>query len=194
MTTVNPVGPHAAVYAAMVGPVELLQGEPVHDSASSRDVPAGMAVWCPVCGRRVGRVTAYDVDPRPLTFMDWATTLTVPGRRIGYSLDPCGHYVTKIVWLAVDADPAEVARTMRPAADPLPSETLARRVRRMRTRRLWSMTDAAERMGCSVSMLGAIERGDRTPHLAMLAKIAGAFELSIPELLTRTQHDSKASP
>lgn len=186
--TVHPVGPHASVYARMIGPVELLPGEPHHDSSEISDTPDGLVMYCPACGRRTRRVTVYRRE-RPLRAAG-PYTLGEPSDCAGYRLDPCGHYLTAVVWVGADTDPAEIAE-LPPPDDPLPPERLGRRVLRLRRRHLWSIEQMARQVPCSISMLGAIESGSRTGALGMLVKIAAALHVSLPELLTGTEYDSR---
>ena len=46
------------------------------------------------------------------------------------------------------------------------------------------MTDLSERAHISVSFLSMIERGERSPHLETLSKLASALEVSMAELFT----------
>ncbi|MCB1956143.1 MAG: helix-turn-helix transcriptional regulator [Rhodocyclaceae bacterium] len=60
---------------------------------------------------------------------------------------------------------------------------LADTLRQMRRQRGWSLDVAAERTGVSKAMLGQIERGESSPTVATLWKIAGGFETSLSSLL-----------
>lgn len=187
--TVNPVGPHAAVYARMVGPVELLPGLPDHDATETTEVPEGLVMYCPACGRRVRNLRLY-VREWPSVWFHPDAYLGDPTQTVGYGLDPCGHNLVSVVWLAASADPADVAEVY-PPPEPSPPEPFRRRVLRLRRRRLWSIEQMARQVPCSISMLGSVEAGTRTPALPMLAKIAAAVGVSVPELLTGTEYDSK---
>src|SRR4051812_21407272 len=58
------------------------------------------------------------------------------------------------------------------------------RIRQLRLSRAQKMTqeDLSERASISVSFLSMIERGERSPHLETLAKIAAALEVRIADL------------
>ncbi len=60
---------------------------------------------------------------------------------------------------------------------------LADTLRALRRQRRWSLDAAAERTGVSKAMLGQIERGESSPTVATLWKIAGGFETSLSSLL-----------
>jgi len=60
---------------------------------------------------------------------------------------------------------------------------LARRIATERQSRSWSLADLAERSGVSRSMLSKVERGEASPTATVLLKIAGAFGLTLAELL-----------
>jgi transcriptional regulator with XRE-family HTH domain len=62
--------------------------------------------------------------------------------------------------------------------------TLADRIARERAQRGWSLADVAERSGVSRSMLSKIERQEASPTAAVLLRIAGAFGVTLAELLT----------
>ncbi len=60
---------------------------------------------------------------------------------------------------------------------------LARRLRALRAQRGWSLERAARATGVSKAMLGQIERGESSPTVATLWRIAGGFELGLSDLL-----------
>jgi transcriptional regulator with XRE-family HTH domain len=61
---------------------------------------------------------------------------------------------------------------------------LADRIARERAQRGWSLADVAERSGVSRSMLSKIERQEASPTATVLLRIAGAFGVTLAELLT----------
>jgi transcriptional regulator with XRE-family HTH domain len=64
---------------------------------------------------------------------------------------------------------------------------IAARVRAERTHRRWSLDDLAERSQVSKAMISKIERSEASPTAALLAKLSGAFELTLATLLTRAE-------
>lgn len=60
---------------------------------------------------------------------------------------------------------------------------LAQRLRAQRAARGWSLQRAAEACGVSKAMLGQIERGESSPTLALLWRIAGGFACALSDLL-----------
>lgn len=60
-----------------------------------------------------------------------------------------------------------------------PQEHLARTLKEIRQARGWSLDRSAEITGVSKAMLGQIERGESSPTIATLWKIATGFEVSI---------------
>ncbi len=58
-------------------------------------------------------------------------------------------------------------------------------VRQCREQRRWSQEVLADNAGLNRSYLGEIERGIAVPSLVTIAKLAGAFELSLSELMAR---------
>ena len=61
--------------------------------------------------------------------------------------------------------------------------TLATRLRELRKQRGWSLERAALQTGVSKAMLGQIERGESSPTVATLWKIAGGFTCSLTSFL-----------
>lgn len=60
-------------------------------------------------------------------------------------------------------------------------------VRQYREQRRWSQEVLADAAGLNRSYLGEIERGVAVPSLATIAKLAGALELSLSELMARLE-------
>ena len=60
---------------------------------------------------------------------------------------------------------------------------LALRLRALRQERSWSLDRAAQETGVSKAMLGQIERGESSPTVATLWKIAGGFACSLTHFL-----------
>lgn len=63
------------------------------------------------------------------------------------------------------------------------AQHLAIALRTMRLARAWSLDRAAQETGVSKAMLGQIERGESSPTVATLWKIAGGFQTSLTSLL-----------
>ena len=72
------------------------------------------------------------------------------------------------------------------AAEPLWRELVGRELHRERARRGERLVDVAGRAGVSVQYLSEVERGLKDPSSEMLQAIAGALDLSVRELATRT--------
>lgn len=66
-----------------------------------------------------------------------------------------------------------------------PSEYLPENLKRLRGSKNWSLSTAAAHTGVSKAMLGQIERGESSPTLAILWKIATGLEISFSELVSR---------
>ncbi|AOU98068.1 DNA-binding protein [Acidihalobacter yilgarnensis] len=62
-------------------------------------------------------------------------------------------------------------------------EAIGARLKALRLARSWSLDRAAEATGVSKAMLGQVERGESSPTLATLWKIATGFSLSISALI-----------
>lgn len=69
------------------------------------------------------------------------------------------------------------------------NQHLSATLRQLRAGRQWSLTQAAERTGVSKAMLGQIERGESSPTIATLWKIATGFNVAFSAFL-----DSSADP
>jgi transcriptional regulator with XRE-family HTH domain len=70
------------------------------------------------------------------------------------------------------------------------------RIRHLRVSRVGRMTqeDLSERARISVSFLSMIERGERSPHLDTLAKIAEALEVRLADLFLGDNDDQGVEP
>lgn len=74
-----------------------------------------------------------------------------------------------------------------------PDDTLPAALRRLRQERGWSLDRAAAVTGVSKAMLGQVERGESSPTIATLWKIATGFEVSLSSFLAPlppTEHSS----
>lgn len=60
--------------------------------------------------------------------------------------------------------------------------TVGSRVKELRTKRGWSMSELTRRSGIATRHVGAIEQGKTSPTLRTLARIADALETSVEEL------------
>ena len=70
--------------------------------------------------------------------------------------------------------------------EPLWRELVGRELHRERRRRGERLVDVAGRAGVSVQYLSEVERGLKDPSSEMLQAIAGALDLTVRELATRT--------
>lgn len=61
------------------------------------------------------------------------------------------------------------------------------RVKGERERRGWSLTDLAENSGVSRAMIHKIERGESSPTATLLARLSGAFDMSMSQLLAEME-------
>lgn len=89
---------------------------------------------------------------------------------------------------AVDAPaavpPREVSeRKPAPAPEPLWREALGERLRAHRTDRGETLAQTADRAGVSPQYLSEMERGLKEPSSEMIAAVAGALGLSLPDLV-----------
>ncbi|WP_410564975.1 helix-turn-helix domain-containing protein [Amycolatopsis sp. cmx-4-61] len=67
--------------------------------------------------------------------------------------------------------------------------SLGRRLHELRADRGLALTALARQAGVSVSMLSAIERGEKTPTVVVLSRIADGLGLSASRLLAGLEHD-----
>ena len=67
-------------------------------------------------------------------------------------------------------------------------ELVGEELHRERSARGERLKDVAERAGVSLQYLSEVERGLKDPSSEMLQAIAGALDLSVRELATRTAH------
>ena len=68
-------------------------------------------------------------------------------------------------------------------AGPDIARRLSQHLRALRAERGWSLQRAAEACGVSKAMLGQIERGESSPTVALLWRIAGGFGCALSDLL-----------
>ena len=59
------------------------------------------------------------------------------------------------------------------------------RIRAFRKLKGMTQMELAEQIGVSVAVLGAVERGTRTPDLLLLEKISSALHIEIDELINK---------
>jgi transcriptional regulator with XRE-family HTH domain len=64
---------------------------------------------------------------------------------------------------------------------------LATCIRQEREARGWSLAGVAERSGVSRASISKIERGEASPTAVILARLAGAFDLTLAGLLARAE-------
>jgi len=65
-----------------------------------------------------------------------------------------------------------------------PNEQIAARISAERSERRWPLAELAARSGVSKAMLSKIERRETSPTASILLRIAGAFDMTLAELLT----------
>jgi len=82
---------------------------------------------------------------------------------------------------------------MDDAAAPLDA-LIARRIRRERKARGWSIADLAAASGVSRAMISKVERAEASPTAALLGRLSGAFHLTVSTLLARAEADAGAAP
>ena len=63
------------------------------------------------------------------------------------------------------------------------SRSLAEAVRRFRTARAWTLDEAAARSGVSRRLVVQIEQGEANPSIGTLLRLAGAFEVTLTDLV-----------
>ena len=68
---------------------------------------------------------------------------------------------------------------------------LAAVVQAARVDRRLSVTDLAESSGVSRAMIGKIERGEVQPTAALLARLSGALELTLSQLIARAEGEER---
>ncbi|MEG3132356.1 XRE family transcriptional regulator [Rouxiella sp. T17] len=64
---------------------------------------------------------------------------------------------------------------------------IGQKVRQEREQRGWSLTDLAQNSGVSRAMIHKIERGESSPTATILARISGAFDMSMSQLIALTE-------
>ncbi|MEG7493683.1 helix-turn-helix domain-containing protein [Enterobacter hormaechei] len=67
------------------------------------------------------------------------------------------------------------------------NQRISARIRLERESRGWSLSELAERAGISRAMIHKIERGDSSPTATLLARLSGAFGISMSTLIARAE-------
>ncbi|HDR1954527.1 TPA: helix-turn-helix transcriptional regulator [Enterobacter hormaechei] len=67
------------------------------------------------------------------------------------------------------------------------NQRISVRIRLERESRGWSLSELAERAGISRGMIHKIERGDSSPTATLLARLSGAFGISMSTLIARAE-------
>lgn len=67
--------------------------------------------------------------------------------------------------------------------------TVGRTVRKLRKARGWSQEALSERAGVSVSTVTHIEAGKHDTRVSLLEAVAGALEISLPDLLGQAERE-----
>lgn len=70
---------------------------------------------------------------------------------------------------------------------------IARRLKREREARGWSIADLAAASGVSRAMISKVERAEASPTAALLGRLSGALHLTVSTLLARAEADAGAS-
>jgi transcriptional regulator with XRE-family HTH domain len=70
------------------------------------------------------------------------------------------------------------------------SRSLAEAVRRFRTARSWTLDEVAARSGVSRRLVVQIEQGEANPSIGTLLRLAGAFEVTLTDLVGDQQTTS----
>ena len=73
---------------------------------------------------------------------------------------------------------------MRGVIEERVSRSLAEAVRRLRTARTWTLDEAAARSGVSRRLIVQIEQGEANPSIGTLLRLAGAFEVTLTDLVS----------
>lgn len=69
-------------------------------------------------------------------------------------------------------------------------QLIARRIRRERDVRGWTIADLAAASGVSRAMISKVERAEASPTAALLGRLSGAFRLTVSTLLARAEADA----
>ena len=80
----------------------------------------------------------------------------------------------------------------KPEAPPL-DLLIARRLKREREARGWSIAELAAASGVSRAMISKVERAEASPTAALLGRLSGALHLTISALLARAEADAGAA-
>ncbi|WP_225758745.1 helix-turn-helix domain-containing protein [Leclercia sp. Marseille-Q4284] len=67
------------------------------------------------------------------------------------------------------------------------NQRISARIRLEREARGWSLSELAERAGVSRAMIHKIERADSSPTATLLARLSGAFGISMSTLIARAE-------
>lgn len=67
------------------------------------------------------------------------------------------------------------------------NQRISARIRIEREARGWSLSELAERAGVSRAMIHKIERGESSPTATLLARLSGAFSISMSTLIARAE-------
>lgn len=67
------------------------------------------------------------------------------------------------------------------------NQRISARIRVERESRGWSLSELAERAGVSRAMIHKIERGESSPTATLLARLSGAFGISMSTLIARAE-------
>ncbi|HGH5978578.1 TPA: helix-turn-helix domain-containing protein [Kluyvera georgiana] len=67
------------------------------------------------------------------------------------------------------------------------NQRIGARIRIERESRSWSLSELAERAGVSRAMIHKIERGESSPTATLLARLSGAFGISMSTLIARAE-------
>lgn len=67
------------------------------------------------------------------------------------------------------------------------NQRISARIRLERESRGWSLSDLANRAGVSRAMIHKIEKGDSSPTATLLARLSGAFGISMSTLIARAE-------